>query len=402
MVIIKCSKFNTMRNFLIILFLSLITFPCQSQDKPLFSHTSIAEKIYLQLDGQVYTTDKNIWFKAIVTDALYHMPTQLSGVLYVELVDSGKEIIDKKLVKLHNGIGYGAFELKSVYPEGSYMIRAYTQWNKNFEDDFIFTEYIQLFSATEKIKTEKADPFRSITIIEDDTQQRQLLAYFDPFAIDSLHKKEIAVFLTLKDKKDSLLIRQDRQKQYFLEYPIDEDCQFVKLQVQTRNKLSNTKTIVLERDYLDLQFFPESGELVHGISGLVGFKALDHHGKGKRVEGEIINEKKEVLARFKSNELGMGSFEIAFVDSTTQYFAHISSKNEQGTSRLYPLPKVVSQGNVLSVKKKNDEILLKITSSYLKNDSISIKAICRGRVYYGIKARLREGHLRLHSLKQAA
>jgi hypothetical protein len=41
---------------------------------------SFAEKIYLQLDSKVYTTDKTIWFKSIVTNAIDHTPTTLSSV----------------------------------------------------------------------------------------------------------------------------------------------------------------------------------------------------------------------------------------------------------------------------------------------------------------------------------
>lgn len=45
------------------------------------AHAALAEKIYLQMDGKVYTTDKTVWFKAIAVSAMDHIPTPLSGVL---------------------------------------------------------------------------------------------------------------------------------------------------------------------------------------------------------------------------------------------------------------------------------------------------------------------------------
>jgi len=54
--------------------------------------------------------------------------------------------------------------------------------------------------------------------------------------------------------------------------PSLNECQFVTLQMQTKNLFSYSKTVVLDEARLDLQFFPESGELVHGIESKVGFK----------------------------------------------------------------------------------------------------------------------------------
>src|SRR5664280_848794 len=71
----------------------ILNFPAHSQNNQIYSFGYEPEKIYLQLDGKVYTTDKTIWFKAIVTSATDHILTKLSGVLYVELIDPNEKII---------------------------------------------------------------------------------------------------------------------------------------------------------------------------------------------------------------------------------------------------------------------------------------------------------------------
>jgi hypothetical protein len=362
----------------------------RSQNNHIYNYRFEPEKIYLQMDGKVYTTDKTIWFKAIVTNASDHTLTKLSGVLYVELIGPDEKLIEKKLIKLEDGIGEGFFELNKSYSEGIYLIRAYTEWDKNFGDDFFFKEYIQVYDPLGKVKVQ---PISNITLIEKQANELHLIAYFDPLSIDSLHKKELTLFITLDHKIDSLIIKKNDDNKYILDYSIPDTCQFITLKMLTKNLFSFTKTIVLDEDHLDLQFFPESGELVHGIRSMVGFKALEYNGKGKSVSGDVINGKGEVVTRFKSNKLGMGSFLFNNSDKDSVYFARLKSQSDSTLSNIYPFPKIAHKGNVLLVTRNGNEINLTATSSYLKNDSIYTKVSCRGLVYYEIKGKLKYGVL---------
>ena len=375
---------------LTISFSAFFTGTSQAQIDNSYAHASLAEKIYLQLDGKVYTTDKPIWFKCIVASAADHSLTALSGVLHVELVGPDERVMEKKLIKLKDGIGSGFFDLTQTYPEGTYMVRAYTEWNKNFENDFIFKEYIQVFAPSAKAK---ADPITNVTIVEKQNNERRLNAQFDPLAIDSLHKKDLTLVVTIDNKKDTLSVKKNNYDMYMVDYAIPQGAQLVTLQIRTKSLASYSKTIALNQDQLDLQFFPESGELVHGLQSKVGFKALDYSGKGKSIEGEIVTEKDEVVASFKSNQFGMGSFILAKADSFHTYFAKIKSPSEKEVSIKYPLPDVAPRGNVLSVMKTGEQIRVTATSNYLKNDSVNIRISCRGQVYYNIKGALKDGAL---------
>jgi len=136
------------RLHLVLLFVLLVNLPLVlfAQLPDGYAYESNAEKVYLQLDSKLYTIDRTIWFKCVVTNASDHYPSSLSRVLYVELIDQNEIIIDKKRIKLANGIGSGYFDLDSMYAEGTYLIRAYTEWNKNFGSDFIFEEYVEIYN----------------------------------------------------------------------------------------------------------------------------------------------------------------------------------------------------------------------------------------------------------------
>ena len=83
--------------------LFLITIPVFAQ-QDLRAQEALAEKIYLQTDRNAYTIGETIWFKGIVTQAKDNVPSSLSGVLRVELIDPFETILGEKLVKLDNRI----------------------------------------------------------------------------------------------------------------------------------------------------------------------------------------------------------------------------------------------------------------------------------------------------------
>src|SRR5690606_5244138 len=153
-----------------------------------------------------------------------------------------------------------------------------------------------------------------------------------------------------------------------------------------------SKTIVLNEEFIDLQFFPESGELVHGIGSKIGFKALNAYGLGKYLEGDIIDNNNNIVATFKSNALGIGSFTLNHVDSTQTYYARLVQDSSKVENR-YPLPKIASLGNVLSVLEKDRSITVNAFSSYLKNDSIYLNVSFRGKTLHEVKEQLKNGNL---------
>ena len=359
------------------------------QDTPFYSHSSVAEKIYLQFNSKVFTTDETIWFKSTVVNATDHTPTFFSGVLNVELIGPDKRIVERKLLKLRRGIGSGHFDLRENLPEGSYQIRAYTEWSKNFGEDFFFKEYIKIFASK---KTENKT-IRKIAITEQQEGSRRLTALFDPLLLDSLHKKKLRIKIEIDGRLDSLSIRKNDVGLYELDYKLPNNALLASLHMLTKNQKSSSRTICLDEDFLDLQFFPESGDFVHGISTKVGFKALDATGKGKILSGKIVDSNKRECGSFESNTLGMGSFVLSNPDSSLAYYAVLQSKNDEFLSLKFPLPKVKPSGMVMSVTRKDGRALAKIRSSTLSNDSLLLQVLCRGYVYQQLKGKLQNRKL---------
>ncbi len=96
----------------------------------------------------------------------------------------------------------------------------------------------------------------------------------------------------------------------------------------------------------DVQFFPEGGSLVAGISSKVGFKAVAKNGKGVDVSGTVLDQKNDTIARFKAFKFGMGNFSFTPAANTAY---KVIVKTDGGAAVTRELPAVNAQGYVMSL-----------------------------------------------------
>ena len=71
----------------------------------------------------------------------------LSKTLFVELLNPGGEIMDKRKLKIENGQCHGEFTLNHLpFYSGFYEVRAYTKYMLNFGEDIIFSRLQPVFN----------------------------------------------------------------------------------------------------------------------------------------------------------------------------------------------------------------------------------------------------------------
>lgn len=80
------------------------------------------EKIHLILNKDHYVAGEHLWFKSFVFDG--YNRSDISTSLFVELYDSSKKLLDKKMIPLLKGEGSGSFSLAATLKEDVYFIRA--------------------------------------------------------------------------------------------------------------------------------------------------------------------------------------------------------------------------------------------------------------------------------------
>ncbi|MBC7892869.1 MAG: TonB-dependent receptor plug domain-containing protein [Sphingobacteriaceae bacterium] len=216
------------------------------------------EKVFLHLDRPYYSAGETIWYKAYLLDANTHEADSVSGVLYVELIDaSARTVLQMQQLRAEAGYAAGDFALPDSLPAGPYQLRAYTNWMRNFPEEFLFTHDFRVFDARPaEIPPPIAGP-------------------------------------------------------------------------------------------IDLQLFPEGGQLTAGFDCRVGFKAIGPDGRGVDVAGTILANDRDTLTAFRSTHLGMGQFTIP-IEAGKTYTAVLF--NSDGTERRVPLPSVPAAGFGLAVQ----------------------------------------------------
>lgn len=115
----------------------------------------------------------------------------------------------------------------------------------------------------------------------------------------------------------------------------------------------------LSNDAIDIHFFPEGGNMVHGLPGKVAFKAVNAEGKGCEVSGVILDESGREVVEFQSNSLGFGLL-FLLPEAGKSYHAVLKTNGKK-----YDLPEPKSSGISLNLSNNPaaDDLILRIVSS---------------------------------------
>ena len=102
---------------------------------------------------------------------------------------------------------------------------------------------------------------------------------------------------------------------------------------------------------LNLQFFPEGGNLIQGLPCVVAFKATNEQGEGVDVSGKILNDQNDEIADLTTVHGGMGYF--SFLPDGKAYKAKVQY---QGKEYTVALPESLPSGYELNVQNLQDDV----------------------------------------------
>ncbi|WP_184547737.1 hypothetical protein [Mucilaginibacter sp. FT3.2] len=112
----------------------------------LYRQSNVQEKVFVHTDKNAYLTGEIIWFKIYAVDASFHRLFNLSKVVYVDVIDNGHNGVIQAKIAMAGGIGSGSVYIPVSINSGSYKLRAYTNWMKNYSPDYYFEKNITIIN----------------------------------------------------------------------------------------------------------------------------------------------------------------------------------------------------------------------------------------------------------------
>lgn len=305
------------------------------------------ERVYLSFDKPYYNAGDTLWFKSFLLNADHSVNTR-SNRLYIELFNDSSLLVERKVIALNNGLGFGEFSLDKALTDGNYSIRAYTNWQQNFgtESYFLKNFYIGnasdktwLLASNQKITTENGK--RNLDIKVQITNLRNEPAGYRDLEIYLMNGKKRVMRTELQTSQEGLFDTK-------MPLPNDElnsSYSFLIIDKKDKSRKATLPLTLKDLSEVDLQFMPEGGYLVNGINNKIAFKAIGADGLSRNIKGKIVNNKKEQLATFESLHQGMGNFFLLPQKDET-YFAVF---NINGKEKQIPLPLAKPNGTTLRI-----------------------------------------------------
>lgn len=275
-----------------------------------FNQAVPQEKVYLHLDNTGYFENETVRFKAYLMRTDKSAPSDLSKVLYVELLNMSGDVI--KTTKWHvDSIGqsHGDMKLDSLLGSGFYEIRAYTRYMTNWGPLACFSRIIPVFR-----KPAQEGDYSDLTI------RPRLYRHRDP---------------NNRDRSDSLHARA-----------MEEGI--------SSNGLLKT---------ISMRFYPEGGKLVEGKKSRVAVMAADDNGLPYKGEGFVVNAQGDVLSQFATDSLGRAAFDVEPDGEPITVQMRNRKKGEGRAVQTFLLPKAEKEGCVLTLDAVSDEMIASVQCS---------------------------------------
>ena len=285
------------------------------------SVSQVQEKVYVHTDNQCYFVGDTLWYKAYVVRADNLRPTDMSRILYVELLSPDGLLVERQqVIVAPDNHSCGQFVLRDSLYSGYYELRAYTRWMLNFgvSEHMYTNQETWLFYN----KQMAADYYR----LWDGLYSRVLPVYSKP------------------------------------ETPGDYDAR--RMYQRPKQRLQKPK-----KEELFVTFYPESGHLVEGLQSRVAFEAIDQLGEAVNLKGTVTAGGQHV-ADISTTHMGRGVF--AVTPGQQRLEARFTWR---GKAYTFKLPKAEQSGAVVSL---TDGRVTLATRGLPADRQYALSILCRG------------------------
>ncbi|MDP5169283.1 MAG: hypothetical protein NWR72_03490 [Bacteroidia bacterium] len=105
---------------------------------------SYHEICYLQGAQGIHLSGEPMAIGIHVLDKMFHLPSSLSKVVYVELLGQGNVVLLRQKCVISNGLGKTMLNIPKDAPSGQYLLRGYTRWMRNDGESSFFQQWVKI------------------------------------------------------------------------------------------------------------------------------------------------------------------------------------------------------------------------------------------------------------------
>lgn len=145
-------------------------------------------------------------------------------------------------------------------------------------------------------------------------------------------------------------------------------------------RLPKYRSEIEKLEKVNIQFFPEGGNMITGIPSKIMFKATDKRNNPLEISGRIIDSKQQVITTTQVQHDGMGSFALT-PQTGEQYYMEIAQNGKK--PQLFELPKAMPEGFRMSIDNMQDNHTIVHIARSTKADTtraLGTTIMCRGQV----------------------
>jgi len=138
------------------------------------------QEIFVHTDRQSFIAGEDLWFSIYLFDRKTNRPQIEEKIAYIEILNAENRPVIQKRIILENGTGPGQISLPDTLGSGTYTLRAYTNWMKNFMPENCFMEELKIYNAfrnkafTNKFYSDTESSVNKITEPESDGLQLEV------------------------------------------------------------------------------------------------------------------------------------------------------------------------------------------------------------------------------------
>ncbi|MFZ6720194.1 MG2 domain-containing protein [Undibacterium sp. Ji49W] len=300
----------------------------------------VGHRMYMQVDKPLYKPGETIWFKTWDLKARTLTGSDQSQTR-VELISPKGATVLKKNVAVVAGTASNDFEIPPDAQGGEYTLRTTSADGQTVERAIIVSAYEapRLKKKLEFIKKSYGAGEQVSATVEVKRPTGEVLANKQITAIVTVDGVELPRVRATTNSEGDALVKFDLPKK------IDTGDGLLTILVEDGGITESiSKSIPILQKKLALSFFPEGGKMVAGLPTRLYFEARNRLGKPADVEGRLVDDQGNTVARFATYKNGLGR--IAFTPATGRsYHAEISKPDT--VTETYTLPLAEESGCVL-------------------------------------------------------